>query len=47
MYGDNIYHHIGGKWMQEPSYHSKVDGRINNVNLNRDTQTDRVLIAAE
>lgn len=47
MYGDNIYHHIGGQWMQEPSHHSMLDGSINYVNLNRDTQTDRVLIAEE
>lgn len=47
MYGDNIYHHIGGKWMQEPSHHSNVDGSINDVNLKKDTQTDRVLIATE
>jgi len=44
-YGDNIYHHIDGKWMQEPSHHSKVDGSINMLNLNKDTGTDRVLIS--
>lgn len=47
MYGDNIYHHTGEQWMQEPSHHSMVDGSINYANLNRDTQTDRVLIAEE
>lgn len=47
MYGDNIYHHIGSKWMQEPSHHSNIDGSINDVNLKKDTQTDRVLIATE
>lgn len=47
MYGDNIYHHVGGEWMQEFSHHSMSDGSINYVNLNKDTQTDRVLIAKE
>lgn len=47
MYGDNIYHHVDGEWMQEPSHHSMQDGSINYVNLNRDTQTDRVLIARD
>lgn len=48
MYGDNIYHHIGDNWMQEPSHHSNIDGSINYLNLNRDTnKTDRVLIATE
>lgn len=47
MYGDNIYHHVDEKWMQEPSHHSKVDGSINYVNLNHDTQTEQVLIATE
>lgn len=44
-YGDNIYHHVDGKWMQEPSHHSNVDGSINIKNLTKDTQTDRVLIS--
>lgn len=47
MYGDNIYHHIGDQWMQEPSHHSNVDDSINYINLRRDTQTDRVLIGTE
>lgn len=45
MYGDNIYHHDNQQWVQEPSHHSYTDGSINYVNLDRDTQTDRVLIA--
>ena len=45
-YGDNIYHHVNGEWVQEPSHHSKIDG-MNLINLTRDTQTDRVLIADE
>ena len=47
MYGDNIYHHLGDKWTQEPSHHSEVDGNINYINLNRDTKTNQVLIATE
>lgn len=45
-YGDNIYHHVNGVWVQEPSHHSFSDG-MNFTNLNRDTKTDRVLIAKE
>lgn len=47
MYGDNIYHHIEDEWMQEPSHHSNTDNSINYLNLNRDTQVDRVLVATE
>lgn len=47
MYGDNIYHNVDGMWLQDPSHHSNEDGSINYVNLNRDTKTDRVLIATE
>lgn len=47
MYGDNIYHHVGTDWVQEWSHHSLEDGSTNYSNLNRDTQTDRVLIARE
>lgn len=47
MYGDNIYHHVGEEWMQEFSHHSMPDGSINYVNLDRDTQTDRVLISQD
>ncbi len=45
MYGDNIYHHLGDMWIQEPSHHSNIDGSINYINLNKDTQTDNVLIS--
>lgn len=44
-YGDNIYHHVDGHWMQESSHHSMMDGSINYANLNRDTGTDRILVA--
>lgn len=47
MYGDNIYHHQDEEWIQEYSHHSMEDGSINYKNLDRDTQTDKVLIATE
>lgn len=47
MYGDNIYHRDGENWIQEPSHHSREDGSPNNINLKRDTGTNRVLIATE
>ena len=43
-YGDNIYHHVNDVWIQEPSHHSLRDG-INQINLKKDTSTDRVLIS--
>ena len=46
-YGDNIYHHVDGEWVQEESHHSMEDGSINYANLKRDTSVDRVLIATE
>lgn len=47
MYGDNIYHHVDEKWVQEFSHHSLPDGSINYINLSRDTGTDRVLITQD
>jgi hypothetical protein len=47
MYGDNIYHHDGENWKQELSHHSMADGSTNYINLNKDTGTNRVLIATE
>lgn len=45
LYGDNIYHHEGGQWIQANSHHSKEDGLVNQANLDRDTgTTDHVLI---
>lgn len=46
-YGDNIYHHEDGEWIQETSHHSNLDGTINYNNLEHDTQTDRVLVSTE
>ncbi|MFL6238998.1 MAG: hypothetical protein ACJ735_05835 [Actinomycetes bacterium] len=45
-FGDNIYHHDeDGVWVQEDSHHSLPGGQVNLLNLNDDTQTDRVLIS--
>jgi Nucleotide modification associated domain 2 len=47
MVGDNIYHRDGtnGKWNQENSHHSNVDGSVNLDNLEADTKTDTVLLS--
>lgn len=45
LYGDNIYHHEAGEWIQANSHHSQENGLVNHANLDRDTSTtDRVLI---
>lgn len=45
LYGDNVYHHENGEWIQANSHHSMEDGSANLSNLERDTgTTDRVLI---
>ncbi len=47
MVGDNVYHKnvTTGDWIQEDSHHSNPDGATNITNLQRDTQTDNVLIS--
>lgn len=45
VYGDNIYHHQGRRWLQENSHHSQHDGRINRANSSKDTSVNRVLTA--
>jgi hypothetical protein len=45
MYGDNIYHKENGIWIQEDSHHSYEEGRVNDVNLRRDTKGENVLIS--
>lgn len=45
IYGDNIYHRSGRRWYQEDSHHSLDDGTANQRNVQRDTSTDRMLIA--
>jgi hypothetical protein len=48
MWGDNIYHSVNGKWVQEDSHHSYADGTVNPHNLKKDTgTTDSVLISEE
>ena len=45
-FGDNIYHRgPEGHWIQSDSHHSLEDGFINNLNLDRDTHSERVLIS--
>ncbi len=45
LYGDNIYHRRGSRWLQEDSHHSFEDGAPNPRNIERDTSSDRVLIS--
>lgn len=44
-YGDNIYCRNGVRgWYQRDSHHSHADGSVNEKNVARDTQADRVLV---
>lgn len=46
LVGDNIYHHDDdGKWVQDDSVHSGVDGVINAGNLSHDTRVNRILLS--
>ena len=45
MYGDNIYHQKDNNWIQADSHHSNGDGSTNYSNLNRDTNSESVLIS--
>lgn len=47
MVGDNIYHRLASNspWLQEDSHHSLPDGRPNPYNVEKDTQTNRVLVS--
>jgi len=45
VYGDNIYHQSGRRWVQEDSHHSLENGRQNRRNIARDTSVNRVLVA--
>lgn len=45
LYGDNIYHRRGKRWIQEDSHHSLEGGRPNPKNLVPDTKVNRVLLA--
>jgi hypothetical protein len=45
-YGDNIYHlDAKDQWIQANSHHSLADGKPNQLNIDRDTHADSVLIA--
>jgi hypothetical protein len=48
-FGDNIYHRNlrTGRWVQEDSHHSRSNGKTFKINLEHDTQTDRVLISSD
>lgn len=47
-YGDNIYHSDGnGGWIQAQSHHSFEDGTPNQLNIDSDTKTTRMLIGVE
>lgn len=46
MFGDNFYHRDkNGKWIQEDSAHSKIDGSCNSKHLKTDTSGKNVLIS--
>ena len=45
MYGDNIYHLVGRRWVQVDSHHSLENGRPNKANVECDTGVDRLLVA--
>jgi hypothetical protein len=46
-YGDNIYRHENGEWMQVDSRHSFADGSPNPGHVVRDTKADVVLLGRE
>ncbi len=45
VYGDNIYHTSGRRWLQADSHHSDEGGRPNPRNIERDTSVNRLLIS--
>lgn len=47
IYGDNIYHREGKRWMQSDSHHSFENGRPNKANIKWDTSVNRVLVATK
>ena len=47
LYGDNIYHRVGRRWVQADSHHSKEKGRLDKDNLAWDTGVDRLLVATK
>jgi hypothetical protein len=47
LYGDNIYHRNGRRWVQEDSHHSLENGRPNRRNIDRDTSVNRLLVSTK
>jgi hypothetical protein len=49
MVGDNIYRREtpNGDWVQLDSHHSNPDGTPNQLNIDKDTRADRVLISRD
>lgn len=47
VYGDNIYHRTGGRWVQVDSHHSLENGMPNPRNIARDTSVNRLLVSTE
>lgn len=47
LYGDNIYHRNGRRWVQVDSHHSLENGRPNPRNIARDTSVDRLLVSTK
>jgi hypothetical protein len=47
VYGDNIYHRNGRRWVQEDSHHSLENGRPNRRNIVHDTSVNRLLLATK
>lgn len=47
LYGDNIYHRSGKRWVQADSHHSLERGRPNKANIAWDTGVNRLLIATK
>ncbi|MBS1911577.1 MAG: hypothetical protein JST22_06305 [Bacteroidetes bacterium] len=47
IYGDNIYHRDGKRWIQANSHHSLEKGRPNKANIVWDTDVDRLLVATK
>lgn len=47
VYGDNIYHRDGKRWVQLDSHHSLDKGKLNRNNLAWDTGVNRLLVATK
>lgn len=46
VYGDNIYHRVGSRWVQANSHHSLARGKPNPRNVAHDTSVNRLLVAS-